>query len=157
MSVQAAISRTFAKFHEITGNRTFTWNGSTVVCVPESNVDSIQIKAGGFEGNPGLRLLVEWALWKSVDSTLITLDSDAADASTDFGDSNAGASGMTDETGSGITTEGGARIGWVDPSGMRRPVTGKRLTYRGRDYRIDSAKLSLFGTHVLLDLGEVNR
>jgi len=157
MSVAAAIDRGLRTFEARTGNRVFTWRGTDVACIPQEQVDTFAIGRGGFTGNPGCRLMVRWATWQAADSTLVTMDSDAVTTDAAFGSENEGRASVTTEGGSNLTTEGGAAIGWIDTDGLRRLVAGKKLTFRGRDYRIDSAKLSLFGTHVVLELGDVNR
>jgi hypothetical protein len=158
MSVSAAIDRGLRTFEDRTGNRVFTWRGADVACIPQEQVDTYAIGRGGFTGNPGCRLMVRWATWQAADSTLVTMDSDTVTADTSFGGENEGTAAITDEAGGAVQTEGGAKIGYLDTSdGLRRPVAGKRITFRGRDYRIDTAKLSLFGTHVVIELGDVNR
>jgi hypothetical protein len=158
MSIAQSIDRALRTVESRTGNRVFTWKGEDIPCIPDNQADAYQIRPGGFEGNPGVRLLVRWALWKSADSTLVTIDSDQITADSADGDTAENSAKVTDESGGGVTNEGGGTIGYTDAkTGRVRPVAGKRLTFRGRDYRIDSAKLSTFGSHVVLELGDVNR
>ena len=158
MSIQASITRTLSTIQDRMPERFFAWNGERIPCIPSGDQNAYQIQSGGFIGNPGTVLLVIWELWKGADSTLVTVDSSEITVDTAF-ESGAGSSQViTDEEGGGVQDEGGSAIATENPqTGIRQPVAGKRLTYRGRDYRIDSAKLSAFGSHVVLNLGDVNR
>lgn len=157
MSLGSAIDRALRTVEDRTGNRVFTWRGEDIPCIPQDNVNAYQIGAGGFIGNPGCRIVVRWALWKASDATLVTIDSDQITADSADGSETEGADKLTDEGGAGVLTEGGGTIGYIDSTGRKLPVAGKRLTFRGRDYRIDTAKLHVSGAHVVLELGDVNR
>jgi len=158
MSLQASITRTLQTIQDRMPERFFTWNDERIPCIPSGDLNSYQIQAGGFIGNPGTVLMVIWELWKGADSTLVTVDSSEITVDMSMESAAGSSQAITGEAGGGIQDEGGSAIATENPqTGLRQPVAGKRLSYRGRDYRIDSARLSAFGSHVVLNLGDVNR
>ena len=136
----------------------FQWRGEWIPCIPSNGLDSYALKAGGFEGNPGIRLLVRWALWKLSDTTLLTTDNGDVTMDTADGSATAGNQIIGTEDGGNLQTQSGGNLLYSDTRYQRhQPVAGKRVTYRGRDYRIDSAKLNQQGAYIVLELGDVNR
>ncbi len=136
----------------------FLWRGVWIPCIPSNGLDSYALKAGGFEGNPGLRLLVRWAIWKLSDTTLITTDSGDVTMDSAAGSATAGDQVIGTEDGGNLQNQSGGNLEYTDDQNqLRQPVAGKRLTFRGKQYRIDSAKMNMQGAYIVLELGDVNR
>lgn len=163
MSIAAAIDRALKTVTDRTGGNVCVWRGKELPCIAQNDQNSWQVKAGGFEGNPGLILLIRWPLWQTADSSLVLADDDTLTIDQAFDDATDGSITAHDVGDSGepsidATTEDREQLTQArDRYRRRRPVAGKQITYKGKVYRIDSAKVSLFKTHITLELGDVNR
>jgi len=75
--------RGMARLETLSGNQTFTWKSSEVPCVPSDARVGITLSQGGFERTVELSLIVRRNEFLSIDTTLITIDSDLWTADSD--------------------------------------------------------------------------
>lgn len=121
MSFQDDIADCLSELEVELGSETFTWvNTLEVECVPNLMARGTVVVSGGHEAVVGFTLVVRKSHFLSVDSTLITVDSE-------------------------LHTMDGSRP---------HPVTGRHLTFRGKQYKILTATEDPSRAYYKLDLAD---
>ena len=109
------------------GSPLFYWQGQPIPCVSNTITETNALAMGGVEESITLRLFVLLSDFRQVFT---------ADSTTILVDSE---------------------VWTVDASGNKRPVTGRKVTFRGRSYRVTSTAGSADGYHIILTLGPDTR
>jgi hypothetical protein len=109
------------------GSPVFYWLGRAIKCVPNTITETNALGMGGVEESISLRLFVILSDFQQAFT---------ADSTT-------------------VTVD--SEVWLVDSSGNRRPVTGRKVTFRGQSYRVTMTAGSADGEHIILTLGPENR
>jgi len=112
-----------AELEELTGSETFTWKEAAVLCVARTLTATNAWEVGSLADNSTVRLYVRREVFLTVDSTLVTIDSEL----------------------------------WTADNDMPHPVAGKTLVFRGKTWRINSAREAGTRSHYELDLSDSNK